>query len=483
MSKGRPSIKIDHQRLRNLRKERGWTQYQLSAAIREHVNTWGGEGGDKATLIANYQRIEGKGKTSEKIAGALATIFGKSTAYIKGLEHPDSGDYLRHIESLIQQQLNKPDNLELQKEFDQIVGRIGDIKLATETLAREIGERIEAIQLVRDPHDIAELTALTGLSETELLSPANVLEHWFINVASSTINLSEILHGAGQVVWRIQENVKDLCGSDPFTDASIRMWRDGSRYRIEVTRPRGRNIRIVCMRFQPVSNGLSWIEPSWRDEYLIEEPLIQWAMYTFNFVCDFEKWEPPKNTEDTEELPNLYHFKHSAPEKQHPVNLKGLRFLVKEYSRMSQGNIREAGRMVISGNLAEIHDETLKSFQKEGSSHLLVQNWLTVDLKCALAPFFNDYPRECWSLSGLAINLNEGRAKERKRPLLEQFFGMKYSIQLVEQVGEQFEPVPWREKDRRSLQESLQKMLDDPNDSAWATEEPRRAFTPYTAEP
>ena len=122
------------------------------------------------------------------------------------------------------------------------------------------------------------------------------------------------------------------------------------------------------MRFQPESDGLRWIEPSWRDEYQIEEPLIRWAMNTFNFVCEFEKWEPPKNTEDTEELPNLYRFKHSAPEKQHPVNIKGLRFLVTEYGRMKQGNIRETGRMVISGNLAEMHDETLNSFQKASNS-------------------------------------------------------------------------------------------------------------------
>jgi hypothetical protein len=63
MNRGRPSIKLDKQRLRSLRNEKGLTLLELSNAISAHNPKWG-RGSSDATLTANYQRIEREGASN-----------------------------------------------------------------------------------------------------------------------------------------------------------------------------------------------------------------------------------------------------------------------------------------------------------------------------------------------------------------------------------------------------------------------------------
>lgn len=458
---GRISFKVDKDFLCDLRRKLHLTQAEVAERIGIH--------------LTRYQNIEWKGTTSPKTAQRLAILFDISTDNLQqGLELPNPSDYFRQIQHIIQERLTSGENSNLDKAIQQICAETiclsGTLKVSHEEasrfLAQDIAQRIEAIQLLRNKNEIAALSELTGLTEKELLRPANAEGIWFVNIhcqhdQSEGFNArTEVRQCADWAIGIIREYVEEFQRQHSCSDNSICLTQDGFWYRIEIRNPRlRRTIRIDLVRCLPDAKGLRWVKPSWRDGYLIREPLTDWARTNFNFVTNFDGKQSPSG------------------------DIRQLRLLVTEYSRMAEGHIRPIGKMVISGNLGEIRDETVASFQSDDSTHYLVQNWLTNDLKRALAPLLTDYPPECWSLSCLSIRLDENKSKDRKRPFLEQFCGPKYDIELVEQVGDQFEPVPWREKDRQSLQEKIQKMLDDPNEPAWAINEPRRSFDPYSAEP
>lgn len=458
---GRTSFKVAKDLVRDLREKQQLTQTEVAERIGIH--------------LTRYQNIEWKGTTSPKTAQKLAALFGVTTdALQQGLELPDPGDYIRQIDHIIQERLASGENSNLAKAIQKICAEticiFGATKIsheeATRYLAEDIAQRIEAVQLVRNKNEIAALCELTGLSEEELLRPANVEGIWFVNIhrcehQSEGFNAhSEVTQRADWAIGIVKDYVEKHL-QNPCSDKSIHLTQDGFWYRIEISDPsRRRTVRIDLVRCLPDTKGLRWVKPSWRDEYLIREPLTYWARESFNFVCDFGEMQSPSG------------------------DIRKLRFLVTEYNQSSPGFSRPTGKMVISGSLGEMRDELIGSLRKEGSAHFLVQNWLTNDLKCTLAPLLNDYPHECWRLHGPIIDLDENKSTDRKRPFLERYLGTKYRIELVEQVGEdKFEPVPWREQDKKSLQESIQKMLDDPNDPAWTTGEPRRSFAPYSGEP
>jgi DNA-binding XRE family transcriptional regulator len=460
-----PSIKIDKNLLHNLRERDVLTQQNVAEKIGVHVVT--------------YQSIESSGKTSKQTAQKLADFFGVSLENLQqGIEYPDTADYLRQIEKSIRDALSQGGNSALEQALQLTLEntRFGSDSHdenrddAIRYLAQDIAQRIEAVQLIRNKNEIATLSELTGLAETELLRPANVEGHWFINVSESwktdpnappeEFNIrSEVIQRANWAVGTIKEAIEKNSRNLPeSSDESIKLSHDGFWYKVEVKLSLRKTIRIDLVRCQPDTKGLRWVKPSRRDKYLIRDPLRYWARENFNFVCDFDGKQSPSG------------------------DIRQLRFLITEYNQSSPGASRPTGKMVIYGNLGEMCDELVASLREQDRTHFLVQNWLTNDLKCALAPLLADYPRECWSLHGSVIDLDENKSKGLKRPFLERYWGRKYDIELVEQVEGQFRPVPWREKDRELFQKSIQEMLGNPNDPAWTTNEPRRTFEPFSAE-
>ena len=85
---GRPSFKIDRQRLRGLRDERGLSQADLASALCERL---GLDEQDPDTSTASYRRIEARGRTSRKRAEAIAQILDVTLAELEGIVPPDTG--------------------------------------------------------------------------------------------------------------------------------------------------------------------------------------------------------------------------------------------------------------------------------------------------------------------------------------------------------------------------------------------------------
>lgn len=426
MTKGRPSFKLDKQRLRSLRKEKGLSLIELSNAISANHPNWG-RGSSEATLTANYQRIERKGSTSRKTAEAIAKALDVSLAFLEGKEVPDSADYLKKITKMIGERIANGDNQALLSALSDLNAPSKDDGI--EWLAEDISERIEAVQLGRNPAEIADLVAYTGLSESELLTPANLKGHWFITIASRVCNRSDLLHGAGQIRWHIKERVEEYF-KEPATDGTIRMWRDGYWYRIEISRPSHHDLmRIDFVRCQPDANGLRWVAQSWRDEYLIADPLTDWAYSTYNFVSAFE-----------------------APTS--PQKIEQLRLIVTEH----EGSYAQAtGTELVTGRLDEIQIRTKEGFARESSSHYLVVSWLLADLRERLEPKLAAHPLQYWRVAGdQCIDLLlEPHYSDRLTPR-----GIRYRIRLVEELASgELVTAPWRHSDIQLAIEKIRSWL------------------------
>lgn len=454
---GRPTFTIDRQRLRDLRKEAGKTQ--LAVAKELHAMLGESYPSTDATLVTDYQRIERNGRTSRQRAEALADIFDVTIEVLQGKGTPEPFDYLAGIASLLREQFSSGANAALIRALEQSADTPEPSDESIRLFAEDVANRIEAAQLGRNPSELAELAEFTGLPESELLKPANVHGHWLVIANGRGIHVTKFIRGASGLAWCVSDIVKDRLDS-PGSDGSIRMFREEPWFRLEIRCGAEPNdvIRIDFVRCAPSDGmGVRWARATWRERFVFEDSLRYWAYSTANFVTDFEGRQSPAG------------------------DVRSLRLLVIEHDGRTFCPI---GRMVIFGHLNEMSDQTLENFRRENSTHALVLNWLTGDLKGSLAPFLAEHPLKCWSVNegaGMVISLDEHKA--RKRPIQDCHYGTKYSINLVEEVGEnQFARVPWRNKDVERLRQDIKKMLDDPDDGFWTVDEPRRTFEPYVAE-
>lgn len=419
---GRPSFKIDHRRLRSLREEKGLTQLALATEVGKRLST-SKEQAD-ATLTSHYQRIERRGRTSRKTAAALADALGVSVPLLQGLEGPEPSDYLWRIKTALRRRLDQGAPAALVEAL--AAQNVSDPEEALEWLAEDVGELIEAVQLGRNPAAIADLAARTGLSESELLEPANVRGHWFVTVTSRGRDPSDdILRGVGAVNYHIREIVCETLKRH-HGDCAIRMRIDKPWFRLEVTWPHlPRPMRIDFVRCQPDAKGLRWIDSSWRDDFEIEDVFHRWACDAANFVTDFSG-------------------------RSSPGDLHRLRLRV----TWRDDHTRATGQLVIRGRFEEIHETTKKNFKDDHSSHLLFVSYLATDLWLILAPHLAKHPAARWRLSnGACIDLDlDFAAPGRDCP--------RYRISLEEEVSPgELVPVPWRERDKIAFREQLEELL------------------------
>lgn len=424
----RPSFQIDPQRLKALRLESGMTQRDLAIAVYKAMGGVTRESDD--AWVTHYQRIESKGRTSRRMADAIAAVLQVSVGLLQGLEAPDPENYLQHVKDQLQVVLDKGENQALQRALARHAEAGGDDPLPW--LATEISERIEAVQLGRNPSAIAELVELTGLSEEELLKPANMFGHWFVTLNSRGCNRSDIVHGVNELVYHLKELVGDRLDR-PASDGFIKLWKDAPWYRMELWHPFMRHLtRIDFVRCCADDKGFRWMPATWQDEFWLMQPLTEWAYSAANFVTAFD----------------------SRPA---PQDVRRLRLLVTEHD----GSYVTAQRqMVVAGQIAEIPEETMASFGREGCTHSLVISWLLADLWPALKPHLAAYPNRCWRVSvagAVDLHLNPPRSAREVMP------GVRYRICLVEETApNQFAPVPWRQKDKESMKARLDKWLEEP---------------------
>jgi transcriptional regulator with XRE-family HTH domain len=421
---GRPTFKIDQVRLRALREELGLTQAALAKKVAKQLGT-----PDTQSHERHYQRIEENGQTSGRYAMALATVLGVSVHLLQGLEDPDPSVYLQYIRRLLKEQLAIRSNYALQNLLEYHA-KDGE-ETALEYLTVDIAERIEQVLLIRNPTKIADLIQLTGLSETDLLAPANVRGFWFISVRSRIINCTEFVDDSSSVNFRIGEIMREFLGAFG-SDSKVRMWRDNPWIRIEIDRPRAKDrMQIDFTRFQPDATGLRWVDASWRDVFFLNPGIIGHAYATADVVTDF--------------------FDKTSPSDPHR-----LRLVVTEHDKTFGKVLR---RMVVRGRIDEIPEVVKENFAEDCSTRILFVSWLTAGLRDALMPHLAALPASRWHVStsgGAAVDI---KIKDPRYPG-GVFTELQYRIMLAEEVAPHtFDHVPVRERDLDQLKKKIEDWL------------------------
>ncbi len=420
---GRPSLKIDNQRLQELRKDKGLTQAGLASELCKRLGLEQNE--DSRTV--SYRRIEARGRTSRKRAETIAQILGVTLAELEGIVPPDTWSYENRIRDLLAEQLRQ-ENVALKSALDEAGWDGSEDALAS--MARNVARRIEAAQLARNPGELAELSQLTGLSEGEILEPAHVDGHWLVVASGPIYTRTELVLGTAGVMTLIPEIVGKLL-DDFGSDGRIRMHRAPPWYRLEIEPLCGRfTTWIDFVRCLPDARGVRWLKPGWRDVFLLEEPLLTWARSAANFVTGFD----------------------GSPT---PGDVRRLRLQVTEYNGEPGERISE---QIVAGALEDVPDERLAAEQEAGKSHLVATRTLGTALQEILKPHLSAYPRQCWEVTvtdgGCALYLWPTGGAPGGR------YGLRYRIQLVEETAPgQFGAAPWRHKDRADLKQRIEAWL------------------------
>ena len=420
---GRPSFKIDRERLRELREDKGLTQAGLASELCKRL----GLEQDEDSRTVSYRRIEARGRTSRKRAEAIAQILDVTLAELEGIVPPDTGIYEKRILDLLAEQLRQ-ENVVLKSALDEACSDGSDSEDGLASMARNVARRIEAAQLARNPGELAELSQLTGLSEGEILEPAHVDGHWLVVASGPIYTRTELVLGTAGVMTLIPEIVGKLL-DDFGSDGQIRMHRASPWYRLEIDPLCGRlTTWIDFVRCLPDARGVRWLKPGWRDVFLLEEPLLTWARSAANFVTGFD----------------------GSPT---PGDVRRLRLRVSEYNGESGERISE---QIIAGALEEIPDERLAAEREVGNSHLLATWTLGTALQEILEPHLSAYPRQCWEVTvtddDCALSLWP-TAGVPGGP-----YGLRYRIELVEEAAPG-RAAPWRHKDREALKQRIEAWL------------------------
>lgn len=428
MKKGRPSFKLDTQYLRRLRKERQLTQSAMSKAISSHYPSWGCNGqSSEETMTADYQRIEAKGRTSPQVAEVIAKVLDVPIAFLQGEVLPDSAEYLKKITLLLNDQIATGENKKLMLAYSEF--EKANAGKGLERLAEDISKRIEVVQLGRNPSELADLIEYTGLSKTEILMPANCDGHWFVTTTFRESYRVDILQSTVGIWGYICDRFKELPRL-PTSDESVRIWRDGFWYRIEIYFPLCHSpARIDFVRCEANEHGVRWCKPMQRDELSILSLLKDWSFHSFNFSTLFDGAPTPQIVEQ-------------------------LRFKIIEFENGSYGDVIDTQYVTVDLDEFRIYQDRNKN---RGQSHRLLTEWLLYELKNKLYPILITYPAEYWSVSGgehIEIFLKPSYADRHIG------IGIRYRIQLVEELPSgKNESAPWRYVDIERAKKTIESWL------------------------
>lgn len=421
---GRPSFRIDPDRLRSVREEEGLTQAKLVELAYEHLGRPA-----SAAAVKHYQRIERNGKTSSAMAAALAAALGTTVEVLQGAAPEDCLPFIDRLEQHFADQIARQANQAL---ADELVAYGGT---SPRGLAIEVAGRIEAAMFDMRVEELEELARLTGWTAHQLMQPIALHGHWLIS-SNPSDSVAEVVLGVSAVIWHISQAV-DKYADFHECDMSISLREALPKLHVVVQHPRVPALRraFSFMRCLPSSTGLQWVNPSWRDRLLLDDWLRQWAYSKANFVTDFDG-------------------------RVRPSDVRQLRLKVEELGADCEKWVQVA---MIKGNLDELPDSVLRNFQLEGSSHSLALNWITVSGSMEIKELLTTWPLECWTLraSGacihidlnvpLGLTLAKGQGPQ---------WGTKYVIRLVEEFPNGLlEPVPWRSSSVAATCKELKRLM------------------------
>lgn len=407
-SRGRPVFYIDPSRLRGLREEKQLTQSQLSAMAQERLGLPVNSG-----TVKHYQRIERNGKTSASRAKALAEVLGTTVGVLQGEAPEDEAAlFIDRLEKHLAEQIACDANqalVEYMAKSDQSTPR---------ELAEDFARRVESAMFDMHDEELQEIALITGWSVDQLKQPVFFHGHWLISARPSS-TVAEVVLGARSVVWYISQDVEAYV-KDAHSDTSIVLRESLPKFHVFIKHPRVAPFRLAFSFSQclPSPTGIQWVKPNWRERLCLDDGLYDWAYSTANFVTGFDG-------------------------QVRPSDVRRLRLKVDEYDFVQHAWKQVA---LIKGRLDELPEETLRSFQVEGSSHALALNWIISGGREDIEALLKEWPLDYWEVSAgqrhIRLQLN---VPIRLIIAKGQRIDTKYEITLVEELpGGRIQRVPWR---------------------------------------
>ena len=454
---GRPSFHILPVRLASMRIEAKLTQLELTNKVYKLL---GGPETEQRSRETHYQRVETSGKTSLKFADlisrVLAVPLGKAPAVVLAMLRggaPDApSDRIDEIQAQLQSQLDDGQNEDLRSALE----RYNDDDQPIRELAMHLATRIEIAHIEQRQDELNGLSKITGWTVNELLRPIGYFGHWMLVSRDLGGRDMEVVLGVSEVLYKIRVEGEKWLNAHNESDARVVLGVDGLWFRVSIEHPRMPQISLSFsfVRCTPSSSGFSWVMPTWRDRYWIDE-LESWAQSHANFVVGFNQVAMPQN-------------------------LRKLRLVVtsRVVSELPAATLDEriflTRLFVCKGSLDELPDEIFEKFRQVGGTHSLVTNWVSSDLWEELEPYLQEFPAPCWRITansgGIRIEheirvadmLSRGMdLKKIPHP------GTRFEITLAEELTDgQLQRVPWRAKDAEQvatlrLRKELQKRLDE----------------------
>lgn len=424
MSIGRPTFQLLPERLRNLRKEAGLTQ---SKVAREVHRLLGKPGFQALVAEKHYQRIERTGKTSAKMADAIATVLKTTVAVLRG-EAPDPApDLISALETQLQKKLSDgADRLLL-----ALMVQHEDCDRPVRSAAIELAEQIEAAQIGQHPALIDSLSAITGWTHSQLMQPASVHGHWLVTSTMRSGRTAKVVTGCATVMRQIEAAINAL-PDERVSDGNIVLSETLPWIRIEILsfQSSGLPLAFSFVRCEVGTHGLMWADPNWRDRIIIDHFLHDLAYRSSNFVTDRDG-------------------------RQRPSDLRRLRLIVEA----SDGTDFKCV-LQVEGNLRELQDEDLQRFSEVGESHMLAMNRLGCDLLSELSGLMASHPLDDWEFIPadrqirLELRVPDHRKSEQYLSWLH-CMRNPYRIRLMEETDEGLQDVPWCKKSVADLADEL----------------------------
>jgi hypothetical protein len=421
---GRPTFRVDPDRLRGIREEKSLTQVRLIALVHEHMGT-------HATKdpVKHYQRIERTGKTSQAMASALAAVLGTTVAVLQGEASEDEGVlFIDRLEHHIAEQIADNTNPALAAELARDGGA------QPRDVAIDLAHQIESARFDGRADELMALAQLVGWSVEEVSKPVTHRGHWLISSSRST-STAKVVYDTGEVSWHVHQFAEKHARFHQ-SDGSVTLREALPKLFVEIQHPYLAALRLTTsfMRCVASSTGLQWVNPSWRDRFFLDDSLRGWAYRTFNFVTDFDGLR-------------------------RPADVRRLRLKVEEFVQDKTWKYL----FLADGNLADMQDRMFQSFQAEGSSHDVVLNWLIANAAVELKPLFDEWPVDCWEFQAyerrICLHLNVPFRLSQARGQDFQW-GQRYRLDLVEEMPDgSLQPAPWREASVANSRDELKRRL------------------------
>lgn len=392
------------------------------------------------TILSSYQRIERTGKTSKKMAAALAEVFATTVGILQGGDVPeDATDFVDRIEQQLGEQKKSGKNLALihaLAQRAQTSDKTADEDDGIREFATDLAAQIEVAQIGQDSEEIARLADLTGWSEVQLRKPGGVHGHWILLTTVHGSRDTEIVLGVHDIRYRIAETSKKWMAFSE-SDVRISLRRSLPWFRVDMVHPRipAVSCRFSFARCRPEVGGLKWVNPNWRDEFWLEEPLKEWAFSNANFVTALDGSTVPSD-------------------------VRRLRLRVLE--RNAKGGLNRVAYS--KGHLDDLPEQVFKNFKAEGHGHSIVINWLVRSFAQTLTPHLAAYPREYWTIRAgtchIAILLDLPiRLLMANRELIGSD-GIKFRLDLVEETSPGvYLSAPWRDSSIAEVCSLLEKRV------------------------